>query len=904
MRPLPIPRTWIACAFALVATFAVRAEKPFSFSETPGQLPKNVAPRHYTLRIQPDLEARTTLGTAEIAFEVLQPVRELVLNALELEIVSVALLRREDPLQVEKPTAQLDAAKQTLTLPLTTALPAGRHLLKLSYRGKIGTQAEGFFVDKYPTKSGDKLMLGTQFEPTDARRVFPCWDEPVYRATYDITLVVPEKFTAVGNMPVVRETAIADASLLGNATAKWKAVTFERTPAMATYLVALYAGEFETLEGEQDGVKLRIITTEGKRESARYALESTKRVLAYYNNYFGIRYPLPKLDQIAVPNAFSTFGAMENWGLISYIDTAILFDAQASSHARREAVFTTVAHEIAHQWFGNLVTMAWWDNLWLNEGFASWIGTKSSDALNPEWQLWLRANGEKDRAMELDARKTTHPIQRPIANESQATDAFDVISYQKGQSFLRMLEAYLGETVFRGGIRRYMARHKYSSTTTADLWAALGEASGKPVVELAAGWTEQPGFPVVLVSEGIASGVGIHSDRMQRTIRLEQTRFTLNDPNAPPLTWQIPVSFAGTTQLDSPHVVLLGPKPHEMLAPTGAAKINVGDTGYYRAFYDDTLSAALLRQIETLPVADQLNVLSDTWAMVEAGRVRAPTWLSLAEKLSRSSNPPVITQITGRLVSLDALQRGQKGRRAFQAWVVQAFAPQLARLGWDPVAGESPLDASLRATLISLLGACGDRAVIAACNRRFAAYRKDPATLPGDLRSPVLFVVGRFATRETYDQLHAVARAALTTEEKRRAYAGMQAALDPALARETLSLSLGDEMSVNESTRNVARVAAADHVELAWDFAREHMAALLKDVTFFGRNSYVPDIMEEFTDAPRADELEAYVRKNSPPDAFAEAAKTSDRIRHLAAVKQRELPAIDAWVRERVKNPE
>jgi aminopeptidase N len=297
-------------------------------------------------------------------------------------------------------------------------------------------------------------------------------------------------------------------------------------------------------------------------------------------------------------------------------------------------------------------------------------------------------------------------------------------------------------------------------------------------------------------------------------------------------------------------------------------------------------------------------LLSDTWAFVEAGRESAPRWLSLAEKLGDTRSAPLLSSIASRLAFIDHLEEGQRGRRAYQAWVVQFLSPQLKRLGWDAVGGESPLDASLRSQLIALLGACGDASVIAECNRRFTSYLKDPASVPGELRGPVLHVTGRYASRDIYDQLHALARRALTTEEKRRAYAAMQAALDPALARETLALTLSGEMSTRESTGNVAAVAAAEHPELAWDFAREHMDELLKQVTFFGRNAYVPGIMRAFTDAPRAGELEAYVREHFSADALPEAAKAADRIRHLAGVKQRELPTIDAWVKERVQIPE
>ncbi|HWA10611.1 MAG TPA: M1 family metallopeptidase [Opitutaceae bacterium] len=853
----------------------LRAEKPFTFADTPGQLPKSVVPRHYALRLAPDFTGHRAAGTARIEVDVLQPVRELVLNARDLRIISAGVDAGGGDLPV-----RVDAARQTLTVALPAELAPGPHVVTFTYVANIGTQAQGLFLDRYPTASGDKLLLGTQMEPTDARRVFPCWDEPVYRATYDITLVVPDNLMAVSNMPIRREVPEA---------AGRKAVTFERTPAMASYLVAIYAGEFEAAEGEQDGVRIRILATEGKRASMAYALDAAKRILAYYNRYFGTRYPLPKLDLVAVPNAFASFSAMENWGCITYIDTALLYDPAASPQSRRERVFEVVAHEMAHQWFGDLVTMAWWDNLWLNEGFASWMGTKCSDALNPEWQLWVRANAVKESAMSLDAHRSTHPILRPIANESQAEDAFDTISYNKGQSLLRMLEAYLGADTFRDGIRRYLTAHQYSNTTTGDLWTALGEASGRPVAALATGWTEQPGFPVVAVS---AQGAGAG-----RTLRLEPSRFVLNDPQAAPLAWKIPVTLANTADLPSVTTVLLdGPATVPFPAGPGAPKLNVGDTGYYRVLYDDNLTAAVRAQITTLPVADQLNLLADTWALVQAGRVPASAWLDLAVQLGGSRSQPVWRKLLDVLGAIDRLEVDEPGRRAYDDWAVRFLGPQLARLGWSAVPGESPLDSSLRGDLIGILGRYGDPAVVAECTPRFAAFLRDPSTLPGELRGPVLTVVGRYATRATYEQLHAQARAARTTEDKRRFYGAMQAALDPDLARTTLALSLGDEMSTSESTSNVAAVAANEHAALAWDFAREHLDALLRQMTSFGSNNYIPGIMASFTDARRADELEAYVRQHSPPDALAEAAKTADLIRLAAAVKRRELPGIEAWV--------
>ena len=314
---------------------------------------------------------------------------------------------------------------------------------------------------------------------------------------------------------------------------------FATSPSMASYLVVLVAGELDSIEAEQDGVKLRVVTTKGKAEMGRYALESAAKILHYYNDYFGVPYPLPKLDLIAIPGGFG--GAMENWGGITYYESALLFDPKNSSTETKQDIFAVVAHEMAHQWFGDLVTMAWWDNLWLNEGFASWMGSKCTDHFNPEWNEWLRRNEPrdptrrigfpKDTAMQSDARSTTHPVQQPIATEAEAGSAFDEITYRKGQSIIRMLESFLGEEVFRDGIRKYIAAHKYSNTTTADLWQALTEVSGKPVGEIAPGWTEQPGFPVVKV------------EREKNTIKLTQERFTVHFLDPPALQWQIPLTY-------------------------------------------------------------------------------------------------------------------------------------------------------------------------------------------------------------------------------------------------------------------------------------------------------------------------------------------------------------------------
>ena len=523
-----VPRLALLVLF-LVSSLVEAVEKPFNFDETPGKLPKEVVPTEYTIRIIPNLDNFTFAGSESVKLNMRKPVRQLVLNALELKIEAASVDGKDLPLTAIK----VDDKKELLTLTLPSELAAGDHALTLRFTGKINQQGQGLFYMRYQEQGSNarKVMLGTQFEATDARRFFPCWDEPAFRARFQLSVVVPEKWLAVSNMPVESEQKIADG----------KEVRFASTPPMSSYLNVFVAGELDSIESQVGPTQIRVIATKGKAELGRYALEASAEILKYYNDYFGVPYPLPKLDQIAIPGGFG--GAMENWGGITYYESVLLFDPQNSSSATKQSIYEVIAHEVAHMWFGDLVTMAWWDNLWLNEGFASWMGSKCTAHFNPQWEVWLarelprdptrRSGIAKEAAMEGDARSTTHPIQQPIATEAEANSAFDDITYKKGQSFLRMLESFLGEDVFRDGIRRYIAAHKYSNTTTADLWNALSEASNKSVAEIAAGWTEQPGFPLVTVKREVDSKV-----------RLTQERFTVNFKNAQPLLWQIPLTYS------------------------------------------------------------------------------------------------------------------------------------------------------------------------------------------------------------------------------------------------------------------------------------------------------------------------------------------------------------------------
>jgi aminopeptidase N len=850
------------------------AEPKFSFANTPGQLPKTVVPQSYAITLAPDPKTLQFQGSETIDIDVRKPTRTIVLNALNLDIPAAKLA--DIGLAA---TIKIDNEKQTATFTFPQVIAAGKHKLVLSFKGKVGSQAEGLYYVNYQTDQGKKLLFGTQMEATDARRMFPSWDEPVFRARFALTVKVPSHFMAVSNMPIAEEKVI------GNGL---KQVRFGETPSMASYLVVLVAGELTAIEDEVAGVKIRVVTTQGKQETGRYALESLKKILPYYNGYFGQKFPLPKLDMIAIPGGFG--GAMENWGGITYNETALLFDPAKSSQQTKERVFVVVAHEVAHQWFGDLVTMAWWDNLWLNEGFASWMEAKATDHFNPTWNTWLRSDSPKQFAMDSDARSTTHPIQQPVRDPAEAASAFDEITYQKGGAVIRMFETYLGEDKFRAGIRSYIAAHQYGSTTTADLWEALQQASGVDVGAIAASWTEQPGLPLVTVDGTCSAG--------KRGVKLSQERFTIDDPKADPLQWQIPITYT-TSVGGTPQTYLLKDKSAGLDAGNceTPVKLNAGNTGYYRVQYATALQQQLKDQFSLFPLTDRLNLLSDSWALVKAGRSSTHDYLNLAEGVREQTDLALWNQVLGTLSSIDDLQSGQPGRSAFQSYGRDFLGNLYKTLGWEAKSGEPETTALLRSNMLTLLGDFRDTSVIAESRLRFAAYLKDPKSLAPNLRPTVFHIVGRYSDQATYDQLHQLALKTQSTEEKRLFYGAMTGALDPALAKQTLEIVFKNELEPGLASILVLQVAdSGEQPALAWDFAKTHVKELLTMQAFFERNRYIPRLAGNFSEPSRADELEAFAKANLPADAMSEVKKSVTRIRYRANLKKRELPIVDTYV--------
>jgi aminopeptidase N len=868
-------------AFALLAAGTALAEPRFSFHATPGKLPKEVVPAHYSLRLVPDLAKDRFEGRVEIEIDVAKPVSTLTLNAANLDLSSAALLSgtRERSL-----VANLDAKNETVTLSSASgAIEAGRHRLRIGYSGRIGKHSQGLFQVPYKVREGsrlvDKRMLATHFEPVHARKMFPSWDEPAFRATFDVVAEIEQGLTAISNMPVLRETPLAGGR---------KEVVFARSVSMPTYLVALFVGEMDSLQDEVDGIRLGIYTMKGKREQAHFAMQSTKEIMRYFNDYFGERYTLPKLDQIALPGSFG--GAMENWGAIVYIESRLALDPAHSSLRLQQQIYNLVAHEIAHQWFGNLVTMAWWDNLWLNEAFASWMATKTAEKFHPQWRSDLRQASHMEHAMSEDARKTTHPVQTPVEDDSRAMDIFDAITYTKGEAFVRMLEAYVGEDRLREGVRRYMRAHRFSNTTTADLWHHLSEASGQDVRSFAAQWTEQPGFPLVRVAQRCEGGEAV--------VTLAQERFTLNDPQAKPLAWKVPLTLFGAA--GEQRAILLAAAPAEARF-AGCDLVRAVKSGYYRVQYDDAAFARLAEGLAALDAAERLRLLADTFALVQAGSGDVTRYLRLVDRLAEESDRIVWEQIIESLRFLRGLIDAPADRAAFDRYAATILARPFGKAGWDARPGEDADMPALRRTLIDALGRAGDEKVVGEARARFSA--REAKAIDPSIRPAVLNVVGRHADPSAFDALLSMMRGATDVESKWQAQSALRNVADAKLQRRWMELLLTDELPPGDAVWNLSHVAQeSENPELAWQFVRSNVAAVYAKASPRGRVRVLPATASPFADAARAEELMQLTKAHLDAGALYEAEKIADWIRLKAAVKSREQQRIVQWAKEHARH--
>ncbi|MFZ0007530.1 MAG: M1 family metallopeptidase [Steroidobacteraceae bacterium] len=868
-------------ALALTSGLATAAEAPFDFDKASGRLAKNVVPLDYDIAVVPDAAARTFTGIESVSLRFRTATDKVVFNTLNLTLSNVRL--------DGQPVARVgtDNAAQLTTLTLAAAAAAGQHTLTLSYSGVIETRPQGLFVQPYSREGGggQGLLLTTQMESTDARRMFPCWDEPAFRATFALTATVPADWATVGNMPVAKREVHG----------KLATTTFERSPRMPSYLVEFTAGDVREVGAQRGKVHFGVWAVAGRESEGATALANAEQILADYDDYFGYPYPLPKLDSIAIPGGFS--GAMENWGAITYTDETLLL-SKNSSLANAQDVYATQAHEMAHQWNGDLVTMGWWDDLWLNESFASWMAAKETDRRKPTWKWWESEDATKEDAMEADARTSSHAIQVHVTDELQAANAFDpTITYNKGQAVLRMLEAYLGPDTFRDGIRRYIKARAFSNATTADLWDALSAASGRQVGRIAADWTEQAGFPLVSVAAACDAG--------KRTISLSQRRFFLSAPadrSLESVHWSVPLQIrVGATAAAQP--LLLTHDGQSLAAGSCQQPLSVdaGAIGFYRVSYDASALAANTRAFGTLPDGDRIALLDDQWALVQAHSAPLASYLALAERMGTDLDARAWRQIAGALGTIEYDERGTPGHAAFAAYARSLLEPVASRLGWDARAGETPDLQALRRTVIEDLGLWGDPRVISEAQRRFAAFVHQHSAIAPDDQSMILNVVGLHADAATFEELHTLARESHDESEKHRLYTALAGVRDPQLGAQAAKIALAPEIPPQAVQLRLGMFVTLhkEQPQLAWSTFSANVGLLLSpfgNVAPLIEAQYVPQI---FWNSMPPEQMHSWLKAHVRAGMGPQIEKGMEGARFRLTQKQALVPEADAYLAAR-----
>ncbi|ORZ06624.1 aminopeptidase [Absidia repens] len=701
-------------------------------------LPTNVKPNHYDLWLKPHLDTFVFEGRVKVNLDVIESTRVITLNTHEIKILSATLGYDDETLS--SADISYDPKKTTASLTFSGTVPAhSQALLDITFEGILNDQMTGFYRSSYKDDQGNtKYLATTQFEPTDARRAFPCWDEPSLKATYDITLAVPTELTALSNMNVIDEEKLKDDE-------KWKQVKYATTPLMSTYLVAFVVGPFEYIEafttGKHNGnpIQTRVYTLPGSSEQGRLALNVAVEALEFFAEQFGEPYPLPKMDMVAIPDFES--GAMENWGLVTYRNVYLLFDEKASSIQFKKSTAYVVCHELAHQWFGNLVTMQWWNELYLNEAFATWVGWLAVDHIYPEWDIWTSfVNEDMPRALKLDALRSSHAIEVDVADASEIHQIFDAISYDKGASVIRMLSSWLGVDTFLGGVRRYIQKHKWGNASSNDLWNSLSEEAGMDVAKFMTLWTKHVGYPVLTIQPSGPDSINVTQSRFLSTGDLNaQDEVT---------TWWVPLHMLCSDGDIKPYI-LTEPSQTFQIPSDGLFKLNAGQTALYRVHYPQATILRLADQIkqqdqELLGTADRVGLISDVGSLMVSGEQSTTAFLELARSFEHEKEYFVWSQLASHMKSLISAwyEQPKEVMDGLLSVRRELFGPLAERLGWDVRANENDLTNLLRVLAISNAGLSKHEATIQEAKKRFWAYVEgDNEVLHPNLRSTVFNIV-------------------------------------------------------------------------------------------------------------------------------------------------------------------
>jgi puromycin-sensitive aminopeptidase len=808
------------------------------------RLPTTVTPQRYELRLEPDLKSFTFRGDETVTITVNQSTAEVVLNALDLEIDHA--VAEQGGRSVQTVRVEMETARERAHLHFREELAVGDWRLKISFRGILNDKLHGFYRSQYTDSAGKTHTVATtQFEATDARRAFPCWDEPALKAIYKVSLVVDEDLAAVSNAGIEQERSLGSGK---------KEVVFKDTIKMSTYLLAFIIGEFEATEPVNAGTPLRVVHVPGKRELTGWAKQIGAFSLKFFADYYGIPYPGDKLDLIAIPDFAA--GAMENLGAITFRETALLADDNTASRAELERVADVVAHENAHMWFGDLVTMKWWNGIWLNEAFATFMEMLAVDAWKPSWKRWDSFGVSRAAAMAVDALKSTRSIEYTVLSPEDCRSMFDVLTYEKGASVLRMLEQYLGADEFRKGISLYLKKHQYANTETGDLWDALQETSNEPVRSLMDSWIFQQGFPMITV-EAINSG---------RTLKLAQQRFFYLPPDKPePQLWHVPIRLLVKTEGgEKEHRLLLTEQTTTLDLPGKVewSLVNEGGSGFFRVRYSAELLQALIVNVRRLKPIERFGLVSDMWAATVAGLKPLGEFVSMARSFRDETDLNVWRALAGAFHYLDIIA-GDKQRPALAKAVRDVVGPAAARLGWTAAAGEDELTRQLRAMLVGILGTLGeDEEVQARARDLYADWNRDSSRADRDLMPQLISILAHTGDRARYQEFKQNFKNARVPQEEQRYLFSLASFRNSELLKQTMEMTLNGEVRTQNAPFLMHSLLAnpVSRYE-AWDFIRKNWDAMVQKYP----DSALPRMCEAVSGLlERQEEVNAFFEQHKP----------------------------------------
>jgi aminopeptidase N len=854
--------------FALLAVFLPAA------AVSAQRLPRTVSPEHYQLTVGPDLVAARFSGEETIRVRLLEPTRSITMNAAEIEFHDVTITAGG---QTHKAAVALDPKTEQVTLDVPSTLAAGPATIRITYSGTLNDDLRGLYL----SKANNRRYAVTQLEATDARRMFPSFDEPEFKATFAVTAIVDAADRVISNGAILSDTPGPP----GKHT-----VTFETTPLMSTYLVALAVGDFECNEGRADTVPVRICSTPDKKHLTSLALEFATQVVQYFNRYYSVKYPFKKLDIVAVPDFAA--GAMENTAAIFYRETLLLAEPHASVSVRKQ-IASVLAHEIAHQWFGNLVTMKWWDDIWLNEGFATWAQSKPMKEWKPEWHGELDEARDNQTAMALDVLRSTRPIRADASTPAEISELFDPIAYEKGAAVVRMLESWIGEAEFRRAVNAYVDRFKYSNARAEDFWGTLAKVTGKPVDRVMPTFVDQPGVPLVNVSISCTNGAA--------TIALSQERYTVtgaaNPRGSTEPVWQIPVCLRlpdGKTKCDlldhQSEVVPVDRCPAWVMA-------NAGARGYYRTAASPEIVRRMAADVGKLQPAERIAMLADEWALVRAGRHEIGTYLDFASGLKGERSAAVVDTLVSTLENIRTELTTEHTRARFDAWVSRLLSPALAEIGWTPTAGEPDDTRAFRAAIVGALGKARDRAVLAKARALIDQELDKPASVDPTLLNVIVNLAATEGDGALYDTYLARARAATDPAERYLFLYGLASFSDPALVRRTMDLALGTDVRSQDTKLLVRAMLVADAPRgLAWDLLRARWDEVQNKTGEFVGNTVIVGALAAFCDPAPLEQVKTFFAAHDVPDAERTLQQSIERIESCVSFAEAQRGKLATWL--------